>query len=84
MCGPWLIFLPVAGIFVAIAIWRSEWARSRDLFGYGEGFAILGFFLGLVAMWAYLIMFCMPPEKKRVGLADPPERVGLSGDCYVL
>jgi hypothetical protein len=29
MCGPWLIFVPFAGIFVALLIYDSNWRRPR-------------------------------------------------------
>ena len=56
MCGPWLIFVPFAGIFVALLIYDSNWRRPRKT--EPEGWAHLGLFAGFATMFILMWAFC--------------------------
>jgi hypothetical protein len=58
MCGPWLILAPLAGLFIAVVIYQSEWRRPRKT--EGAGWTHLGLLLGFVAMFSWMYAFCRP------------------------
>jgi len=48
MCGPWLIFVPFAGMFAAFLIYDSNWRRPRKT--ELEGWMHLGLFAGFTSV----------------------------------
>src|SRR6516225_8365531 len=55
-CGPWLIFVPFAGMFAAFLIYDSNWRRPRKT--ELEGWMHLGLFAGFAMMFILMWAFC--------------------------
>ena len=56
MCGPWLIFVPFAGMLAAFLIYDSDWRRPRKT--ELEGWMHLGLFAGFAMMFILMWAFC--------------------------
>jgi hypothetical protein len=68
MCGPWLIFVPFAGMFAAFLIYDSNWRRPRKT--ELEGWMHLGLFAGFAMMFILMWAFCA--NARALGLTVPP------------